>query len=67
MVEVDGKMVAATSIDLHVDCESLPQAVISLPALDGLSVDVEGNIYLDEVTKQLLIALGWRPPSHKCI
>lgn len=64
-VEVDGEMMFVTSVDLHLDCESLPQAVIVLPVLDDVDVETQADIAVDEHTRDALLRLGWLPPGEQ--
>ena len=65
IVKVNGEPIAVTSVDLHLDCESLPQAVISLPVLEDVDVETEADIAVDERTRLALLRLGWTPPGEQ--
>ena len=65
VVKVNGEPIAVTSFDLHLDCESVPQAVISLPVLDDVDVETEADIAVDERTRLTLLRLGWTPPGEQ--
>ena len=64
IVKVNGEPIVVTSVDLHLDCESLPIATIALPVIDGLDVETEADIAVDERTRQTLLRLGWTPPAE---
>jgi hypothetical protein len=63
VVEVDGKPVDLMSLDLHIDAESLPEAIVR-PAVIDVDVETEATVGTDERTAATLLALGWTPPAE---
>jgi hypothetical protein len=62
LVEIDGVPLPAASIDLHMDCDSLPELAVRAPLYD-VGVYIEGNVKLDEMSRHTVLALGWTPPD----
>jgi hypothetical protein len=62
IVEIDGKPLHITEIDLHLDARSLPRATVT-PDIWEPDVETEAIVQVPGHTRDTLIALGWTPPE----
>ena len=62
---VNGRKMAVSSFDVHLDCESVPVVTLSLAAADGLRLMLGGGalVRVGDETREALISLGWTPPE----
>lgn len=58
-VTIDGHKIAVTSLDLHIDCESIPRLTISLPVLDSDGVTATAEVLLDSETAKAIAGTSW--------
>jgi hypothetical protein len=66
LVELDGKLLDVTAIDLHLDARSLPRVSVT-PDVWEVDIETEAEpvtvVQVPEHTREVLTALGWTPPE----
>lgn len=61
---VNGHVVAAASVDVHLDPEHFPEVTLRLIPADLLKIGLSpALVKVDDETREALISLGWTPPD----
>jgi hypothetical protein len=65
-IELDGTDVsnAVKGLTLTMKPGQLPTAVLEIPVVDLSSEPGEANVHISDATRDLLVQIGWTPPTE---